>query len=73
MSEAEDKREYSKERQENPNNKNENRIYLEAGGSVKSLDALTVELPEDIARLKAMGHLKLAKRHRKKQFPFRAL
>ena len=62
MSEAEDKREYSKERQENPNNKNENRIYLEAGGSVKSLDALTVELPEDITRLKAMGHLKLAKR-----------
>ena len=62
MSEAEDKREYSKERQENPNNKNENRIYIEAGGSVKSLDALTVELPEDIARLKAMGHLKLAKR-----------
>lgn len=62
MSEAEDKREYSKERQENPNNKNENRIYLEAGGSVKSLDALTVELPEDITRLKAMGHLKLMKR-----------
>ena len=60
MSEAEDKREYSKEKQENPNNKNENRIHLEAGGSVKNLDALTVELPEDIARFKAMGHLKLA-------------
>ena len=37
-------------------------IYLEAGGSVENLDALTVELPEDIARLKAVGHLKLAKR-----------
>ena len=37
-------------------------ICLEAGGSVSGLEALAVELPEDIARLKAVGHLKLAKR-----------
>lgn len=37
-------------------------IYLEAGGNVSGLEALAVELPEDIARLKAAGHLKLAKR-----------
>lgn len=38
------------------------RIYLEAGGSVRGLEALAVELPEDLARLKAIGHFKLAKR-----------
>ena len=57
MIEAEDKREYSKEKQENPNNKNENRIHLEAGGSVKTLDALTVELPEDSPVRKAMSEI----------------